>query len=133
VLGTDTSRIGAAVLTNGDALGSFPPRTLAPLFGALRHPAAVACLVPALRSTAVRHGPLAYGPLASGPLDPRLTADWVRPLGDKNVRRDLAKFARGVRAGVLLDAASGLASSSARCGSCGETTTSSSRSSSDGS
>ena len=50
MLGGDTSRIGGAVLTNCDAFGSFPPRGLAPLFHALRHPGLVACLAPALRS-----------------------------------------------------------------------------------
>src|SRR6202167_1839632 len=36
MLGGDTSRIGAAVLTNCDAFGTFPPRAFAPLFRALR-------------------------------------------------------------------------------------------------
>jgi pimeloyl-ACP methyl ester carboxylesterase len=106
MLGGDTSRIGGAVLTNCDALGTFPPRGLAPLFSALRHPAVVAGLVPGLRSETIRHGPLAYGPLTSRPLDPALTRDWVRPLADKGIRRDLAKLARGVHPRVLLDAAS---------------------------
>jgi pimeloyl-ACP methyl ester carboxylesterase len=106
MLGTDTSRIGAAVLTNCDAFGSFPPRAFVPLFRALRHPGVVAGLVPGLRSAKVRHGPLAYGPLTSGPLDRGLTRDWVLPLADRAIRRDLAKFARGVHPGVLLDAAS---------------------------
>jgi pimeloyl-ACP methyl ester carboxylesterase len=106
MLGADTSRIGAAVLTNCDALGTFPPRGFAPLFSALRHPAVVAGLVPGLRSKTIRHGPLAYGPLTRGPLDPVLTRDWVRPLADKAIRRDLAKLARGVHPRVLLDAAS---------------------------
>ena len=106
MLGGDTSRIGGAVLTNCDAFGSFPPRGLAPLFHALRHPGLVACLAPALRSRAVRHGPLAFGPLSSGPLDGALTSDWVQPLAGKAIRHDLAKFARGVRPGLLLDAAS---------------------------
>lgn len=105
MLGGDTSRIGGAVLTNCDAFGSFPPRGLAPLFHALRHPGLVACLAPALRSQAVRHGPLAFGPLSSGPLDGALTSDWVQPLAGKAIRHDLAKFARGVRPGLLLDAA----------------------------
>lgn len=105
MLGGDTSRIGGAVLTNCDAFGSFPPRGLAPLFHALRHPGLVACLAPALRSQAVRHGPLAFGPLSSGPLDGALTGDWVQPLAGKAIRHDLAKFARCVRPGLLLDAA----------------------------
>jgi pimeloyl-ACP methyl ester carboxylesterase len=106
MLGGDTSRIGGAVLTDCDAFGSFPPRGLAPLFHALRHPGLVACLAPALRSRAVRHGPLAFGPLSSGPLDGALTSDWVQPLAGKAIRHDLARFARGVRPGLLLDVAS---------------------------
>jgi pimeloyl-ACP methyl ester carboxylesterase len=104
VLSGDTSRIGAAVLTDCDAFGAFPPRGLAPLFHALRHPGIVACLAPGLRSAAVRHSPLAYGPLAHG-LDRGLTRDWVEPLASPAIRRDLARFARGVKPGVLLDAA----------------------------
>ncbi len=106
LLGADTSRIGAAVLTDCDAFGTFPPRSLAPLFQALRHPSLVACLVPGLRLEMVRHGSLAYGPLSSGPIDSALTRDWVEPLARKDIRRDLAKFARGVHPRVLLDAAS---------------------------
>jgi pimeloyl-ACP methyl ester carboxylesterase len=106
MLGGDTSRIGAAVLTNCDAFGTFPPRGLAPLFHALRHPAVVACLEPGLRSAMVRQGPLAFGPLSSAPLDADLTRDWIRPLASKAIRRDLAKFARGVHPRILLDAAS---------------------------
>jgi pimeloyl-ACP methyl ester carboxylesterase len=105
MLGADTSRIGAAVLTNCDAFGSFPPRAFVPLFRALRHPGLVAGLAPALRSARLRHGPLAYGPLTSGPLDRGLTRDWVQPLAGQATRRDLAKFARGVHPRVLADAA----------------------------
>jgi pimeloyl-ACP methyl ester carboxylesterase len=106
LLGGDTSRVGAAVLTNCDALGTFPPRALAPLFSGLRHPGVVAALLPGLRLRAVRHGPLAFGPLSAVPLDPELTASWVRPLASPAIRRDLAAFARGVHPRVLLDAAS---------------------------
>ena len=106
LLGADTSRIGAAVLTDCDAFGAFPPRALAPLFQALRHPSVVACLAAGLRLEKVRHGRLAYGPLSSGPIDRGLTRDWVQPLARKDIRRDLAKFARGVHPRVLLDAAS---------------------------
>ena len=44
--------------------------------------------------------------LASGSLDGSLTRDWIAPLGSKEIRRDLAKFARQVDPDVLLDAAS---------------------------
>lgn len=107
MLGGDTSRISAAVLTNCDAFGTFPPRGLAPLFYALRHPRVIACLEPGLRSAMVRQGPLAFGPLSSTSLDADLTRDWVHPLARKAIRRDLAKFARGVHPRVLLAAAHG--------------------------
>jgi pimeloyl-ACP methyl ester carboxylesterase len=106
MLGADTGRIGAAVLTNCDAFDTFPPRAFAPLFYALRHPGLVASLVPGLRWKLMRHGPLAYGLLSSNRLDPRLTLDWIQPLAGKAIRRDLAKLARGVHPRVLLDAAS---------------------------
>ncbi len=106
LLGADTSRIGAAVLTNCDAFGTFPPRAFTPLFHALRHPGLVASLVPGLRWKLMRHGPLAYGLLSSNRLDPGLTLSWIEPLADKAIRRDLAKLARGVHPRVLLDAAS---------------------------
>jgi pimeloyl-ACP methyl ester carboxylesterase len=105
MLSGDTSRIGAAVLTDCDAFGTFPPLALAPLFQALRHPGLVAAIAPTLRLRAVRHGPLAFGPLSSGRLDPRLTLDWIQPMADKRIRRDLATFARQVDSRVLIDAA----------------------------
>jgi pimeloyl-ACP methyl ester carboxylesterase len=106
LLGGDTSQVGAVVLTNCDALGIFPPRKLAPLLYALRHPGLVARMAPALRSRRVRHGPLAYGPLSRKPLDPDLTASWLAPLSGAGIRRDLAAFARHVHPRVLLSAAS---------------------------
>ena len=97
MLGGDTSRIGGAVLTNCDAFGSFPPRGLAPLFHALRHPGLVACLAPALRSSrtarparlraaqqrpARRRADQRLGPAAGrqgDPLRPRQVCQGVRP------------------------------------------------------
>ena len=105
LLAGDAGRIGAAVLTNCDAFGTFPPRALAPLFFAGRHPALVACLLPGLRSARVRTGKLGFGPLTSAPLDAGLTRSWIEPLARSAIRRDLATFARGVRPGVLLEAA----------------------------
>jgi pimeloyl-ACP methyl ester carboxylesterase len=106
MLGADTSRISAAVLTNCDAFSTFPPRGFAPLFRALRHPGLVACIASVLKSEKARHGPLGFGPLSSKPFDPDLTRGWTQPLASKAIRRDLAKFARGVHPRVLLDAAS---------------------------
>ncbi|ADP83611.1 alpha/beta fold hydrolase [Pseudofrankia inefficax] len=103
VLDTDPDRIGRVVLTNCDAFGAFPPPPLTLLVRALRHPAVVAAMVPGLRSTRLRHGPLGFGPLSTGPLDPALTGAWVKPLADGKIRRDLAKLARGIDPKDLLD------------------------------
>ncbi|MBL7487948.1 alpha/beta fold hydrolase [Frankia sp. AgB1.9] len=103
VLDTDPDRIGRVVLTNCDAFDAFPPPPLTLLVRALRHPGIVAAMVPGLRSTRLRHGPLGFGPLSNGPLDPALTGAWVRPLGDARIRRDLAKLARGIDPEDLLD------------------------------
>ena len=119
LLDADTSRIGAAVLTNCDALGTFPPRALAPLFRALRHPGLVAGMAPALRLEKVRHGRLAYGPLSSDPIDPELTSAWIQPLASKEIRRDLARFARGCTRACSSMPPAGSASSPDRCGSSG--------------
>jgi pimeloyl-ACP methyl ester carboxylesterase len=105
LLAGDAGRVGSAVLTNGDAFEAFPPRALAPLFFAGRHPAVVACLLPGLRSDRIRTGKLGFGPLTSAPLDAGLTRSWIEPLAEPTIRRDLAAFARGVRPRVLLDAA----------------------------
>lgn len=102
----EASRIGSAVLTDCDAFGTFPPAGLIPLFRALRYPALVAGVAPTLASRTLRHGPLGFGMLTSGALDPELTWDWVRGLGEEAIRRDVAKFAREVHPRVLLDAAS---------------------------
>ena len=51
MLGGDTSRIGAAVLTTATRSVPSRPAFLAPLFRALRHPGLVACLASGLRST----------------------------------------------------------------------------------
>jgi pimeloyl-ACP methyl ester carboxylesterase len=104
--GEDASRVRAAVLTDCDAFGTFPPAPLLPLFWALRYPGLIAGIAPTLGSRTLRHGPLAYGMLASGALDPELTRGWVRGLGEEAIRRDVAKFAREVHPRVLLEAAS---------------------------
>ena len=106
MLGGDTSQVGAAVLTNCDAFGTFPPGPWHHSSARCAIPALVAGLAPALRSEKVRHGPLAFGPLSSGPLDPDLTRSWMQPLASKAIRRDLARFARHVNPRVLVDAAS---------------------------
>ena len=61
MLAGDTSRIGAAVLTNCDAFSTFPPRALARLFYAGRHPGSSRAWSPGLRSAKVQQARLATG------------------------------------------------------------------------
>ena len=98
-------RIGAAVLTNCDAFGTFPPRALAPLFRAAASSRAGRLPGAGAPVAKVRTARSAFGPLTSAPLDAELTRDWIEPLA---ARRSAATWPvrAGVRPGVLLDAAS---------------------------
>ena len=109
-LAGDTSRIGALVLTNCDVFERFPPPLFAPLFRLARHRWAVWTLMQQVRFRAVRHSPLAYGMLLGRPRSAALTRGWVAPaLADAAIRRDITRFARGLRGDELLDAAAWLA------------------------
>ncbi|MDW5593993.1 alpha/beta hydrolase [Conexibacter stalactiti] len=96
LLDTDPSRIGRLVLTNCDAFEAFPPKPFNLILQAARRPWLFRAAMEPTRATAVRHSPLAFGLLAHR-LDPAQTRDWVLPyLTDAGVRRDAAKFCRGV-------------------------------------
>jgi pimeloyl-ACP methyl ester carboxylesterase len=57
-----------------------------------------------MRLRPLRHSMLGFGPLVSHPLDPELTRRWITPvLTDSGVRRDGARFMRGIRKEDLLD------------------------------
>jgi pimeloyl-ACP methyl ester carboxylesterase len=98
---TDASRIGRLVLTNCDAFEHFPPPELRRFITLLRHPAALAAAGQALRSTRLRHGRFGFGPFARG-YDAEMTAAWVEPLRDAEIRGDLSRFARDVDAADLV-------------------------------
>src|SRR5581483_8409400 len=56
------------------------------------------------RPTWARHSALGFGPLVSKPLDAELTKRWITPaLTNAGVRRDAARFMRGIRPADLLD------------------------------
>jgi pimeloyl-ACP methyl ester carboxylesterase len=104
VIDTDDSRIGRLVLTNCDAFDKFPPPPFGLLVKAGRRPGRIRALMAPMRLTALRHSALAFGPLVGKPLDAALTRRWITPaLTDAGVRRDAARFMRGIRPADLLD------------------------------
>lgn len=97
VIDTDATRIGRLVLTNCDAFDTFPPKPFDLLLKAARRPALFRTLMEPTRLRLLRHSLLAFGPLVQRPLDPQQSRSWVLPyLTDAGVRRDTAKFCRGV-------------------------------------
>ncbi len=103
VIDTDASRIGRLVLTNCDAFDQFPPAPFGLLVKFGRRPARLRTMLPALRSTRLRHSALGFGPLARGPLDAGMTRRWVEPLEDPAIRRDAARFMGRIDKRDLLD------------------------------
>ncbi len=105
----DAHRVGGLVLTNCDGFEQFPPRFFVPLFVLARHRAAVWAVAQQTRLRAVRHSPLGFGPLLNRPRSAQLTRGWVQPVLDSvEIRRDVTRFAHGIRRTELVDAASWL-------------------------
>lgn len=105
----DTHRVRGLVLTNCDAFEQFPPRFFVPLFILARSRLAVWTLAQQTRLRAVRHSPLGFGPLLNRPRPASLTRGWIQPLLDSAaIRRDVTRFARGMRRTELVDAATWL-------------------------
>lgn len=103
VIDTDTTRIGRLVLTNCDAFDKFPPAPFGLLVKAGRSTARLKAMMTAMRPTVLRHSVLGFGPLARR-LDPEVTRSWIEPLStDAGVRRDTARFMRGIDKRELLD------------------------------
>jgi pimeloyl-ACP methyl ester carboxylesterase len=104
LIDTDPSRIGRLVLTNCDAFDKFPPPPFGLLVKAGSRPGRLHAMMSAMRPTWARHSILGFGPLVRRPLDPALTRRWITPaLTDAGVRRDGARFMRGMRGADLLD------------------------------
>jgi pimeloyl-ACP methyl ester carboxylesterase len=100
-------RVGRLVLTNCDALEVFPPKgfeyvKLLPYVPGLMFVLGKAMLwAPPLRRL-----PMAYGALTQRRLPSSLLRSWVEPAAsDPALRRDVAKFARGVSNRVTLEVA----------------------------
>jgi len=105
----DISRVKGLVLTNCDAFEQFPPRSLVPLFILARSRLAVWTIAQLTRLRVVRHSPLGFGPLLNSPRSASLTRGWIQPVLDSaTIRRDVTRFARGMRRTELVDAATWL-------------------------
>jgi pimeloyl-ACP methyl ester carboxylesterase len=91
------ARIGRLVLTNCDALEVFPPKKFAYLRWLPWIPGLMTVLAHAMRWFEPLLGmPFAYGALTRRPLPMELLREWAAPAIDPSVRRDTAKFLRGV-------------------------------------
>jgi pimeloyl-ACP methyl ester carboxylesterase len=89
-------------MTNGDAFDQFPPPSLVPVFKLGKRPTGVYMLMSVMRPTWIRQR--VQGQNVSNPLDPALTRRWITPaLAERGVRRDTAKFLRGVNPAELLE------------------------------
>jgi pimeloyl-ACP methyl ester carboxylesterase len=104
LIDTDASRIGRLVLTNGDAFEKFPPPPIGLIVKLAASPFGLRLMLPPMRVTAIRHSFLGYGMLVTKPLDAELTRRWLAPLSaDAGVRKDTARFMRGIRRADLVD------------------------------
>lgn len=103
------ARLGRLVLTNCDASEHFPPPALRPIiWGLARLPGSVAALGLLGRSRVMRKASMSLAPLTVEPVPDAMLKDWISPLHDRQVRRDLVRVARGIAPGVLIDAEPGL-------------------------
>jgi pimeloyl-ACP methyl ester carboxylesterase len=102
VIDIDDTRIAQLVLTDGDAFDQFPPPPLRPVFRLGRRPAGVYALMSLMRPARIRQR--VQGQNVSNPMDPALTRRWITPaLVDRGIRRDTAKFLRGVDPAELVE------------------------------
>lgn len=101
------ARIGRLVLTTCDAFEVFPPRMFEYLKLVARAPAAMGVLGRALLAfPALQRLPIAYGIVAKRGIPEGVVASWIEPaIRDAGVRRDVAKFMRGVSSRVTLEIA----------------------------
>lgn len=99
------SRLGALVLTNGDAFENFPPSFFKALVAAARVPAGFRTAIATMKTAAGRRSPVGYGLLSHGDVD-ALAAEWVKPVfADAGVMEDLRRLTLGLRSEVLVAAA----------------------------
>ncbi len=98
-------RLGRLVLTNCDAFEHFPPPSFKFAVRAMRLPGAIAMLELGGRIRAVRRRSMAMMKLTTEPVPDELVVEWMSPLRDGRIRRDLAKVLRGMAPEPMLAAA----------------------------
>ncbi len=102
-------RIGKLVLTSCDAFEHFPPKFFKYVFLPARIPALVPVLFGALRFRAPRRLPIAYGWVTKRPIDRDAEDSYVLPVLTRGeMRRDLARLAKGIDPDVLVEASNRL-------------------------
>jgi pimeloyl-ACP methyl ester carboxylesterase len=104
-------RIRRLVLTPCDAFEVFPPGLFKYLSLVSRTPGGVFGLAQTMRFRPLRGLPIAFGWLTKRPLEREASDSYVRPvISNPGVRRDAAKFIKGIDPGALQTAASKLGS-----------------------
>jgi pimeloyl-ACP methyl ester carboxylesterase len=98
-------RLRGLVLTNCDCLENFLPPILRPLQWLAHVPGAYWLLANAARSARVRRSPLGFGMLSHKPLPDELTADWLAPLLQRDVRADALATLKAIDKRDTLNAA----------------------------
>ncbi|MEA2139942.1 MAG: hypothetical protein QOC91_41 [Solirubrobacteraceae bacterium] len=101
-------RLRALVLTNCDCLENFLPPILRPLQWLAHVPGAYWLLAQAARSARIRRSPLGFGMLSHRPLPDELTADWLAPLRQRDVRADVLATLKAIDKRDTLNAAQAL-------------------------
>lgn len=100
-------RVGRLVLTTCDAFEVFPPRLFSYLKVVTRIPGVMALLGwSMLAAPFLRRLPMAYGIVSKHRIDDAILTEWIRPAAtNADIRRDLAKFMRGVSPRVTMEVA----------------------------
>jgi pimeloyl-ACP methyl ester carboxylesterase len=99
-------RIGRLVLTDCDAYDNFLPLAFRYLQALARLPGGIGAVAQVMRAPIMRRSPIAYGWLTKNPIEDELIEDFVGPvIGDRDVRRDVAKVLRGISKRHTLEAA----------------------------
>jgi len=111
LVGERPERVGRLVLTPCDAFDNFLPPLFRPMQYLARVPGGLTAFLQPLRVPALRRLPFAFGRLTKRPIPREVTDAWLSPfLGDRAIRRDTARFVRGIRARDTLAAARRLSS-----------------------
>lgn len=91
-------RVGRLVLVSCEAFDNYPPGIpgrMAALSGLL--PGGISLMRGALLVPAIRRLPFVFGWMTKRGVSTELVREWVRPLAQPEVRRDLRKYMRGTR------------------------------------